>query len=578
MAFLFLFSFAFIQFTTLHFAFVLTLTPAFSDSCFDPSQDSFSFCNSQAVNIAKWREDISGPTGSGQDLLFSAEFQDMHSSDPFELKDTASVYSMDSAYQSQSGASRRGATISEGYSQDSRSRVNNQFLAGDIYSPSLSSDNFSAFPEQNSDMTQLHLGPSTGDLESGDGSFAYANYSTGQDFTQYSTTNVPRFTPTSNIDMGLSWGTADTQYTSPFTFSFPKSSPSMDTTLYSTRDTTDLMFNTPSQRQLNQPRIDTSVRPTNVRSSSSFTKQDSQRASTHDADFGAFVMSPTSAISVHLPQADFDQSQFLDNSNDKEETGSTSVPTQSIDDDDELLSPSDAAEAKTMEEEQSKVARSHPLYQAQPDENGKYHCPNEGKAGCNHKPTPLKCNYDKYVDSHLKPFRCHKKVCVGVQFSSTACLLRHEREAHGMHGHGSRPHLCHFQDCERSLPGNGFPRRYNLFDHMKRVHDYTGPTTEPSPPAIQGQTQGSRKTTTRKRKATSEEGLERRQKVSKPTPQQQLQLRREQLHQSFLSKKQSIIDILTKLSGPSDLRDDIQLTKEVVRLHDISDEFRKSSG
>lgn len=59
-----------------------------------------------------------------------------------------------------------------------------------------------------------------------------------------------------------------------------------------------------------------------------------------------------------------------------------------------------------------------------------------------------------------------------MQFSSTAVLLRHEREAHGMHGHGDRPHLCLYPGCERSIPGNGFPRRYNLFDHMRRVHDH----------------------------------------------------------------------------------------------------------
>lgn len=41
-----------------------------------------------------------------------------------------------------------------------------------------------------------------------------------------------------------------------------------------------------------------------------------------------------------------------------------------------------------------------------------------------------------------------------------------------MHGHGDRPHLCFYAGCERGVPGNGFPRRYNLFDHMKRVHDH----------------------------------------------------------------------------------------------------------
>lgn len=80
----------------------------------------------------------------------------------------------------------------------------------------------------------------------------------------------------------------------------------------------------------------------------------------------------------------------------------------------------------------------------------------------------------KNVDSHLKPYRCKILACGDTRFSSTACLLRHEREAHGMHGHGAKPHLCTYEDCERSIPGNGFPRRWNLYDHMRRVHDYTG--------------------------------------------------------------------------------------------------------
>ncbi|KAF1983957.1 hypothetical protein K402DRAFT_297776, partial [Aulographum hederae CBS 113979] len=115
--------------------------------------------------------------------------------------------------------------------------------------------------------------------------------------------------------------------------------------------------------------------------------------------------------------------------------------------------------------------RTHPLYKATVASGQLYKCPFESE-DCGHKPTKLKCNYDKYVDSHLKPFRCKNTACIELQFSSTACLLRHEREAHGMHGHGSRPHLCTYADCERSIPGHGFPRRYNLYDHMKRVHDY----------------------------------------------------------------------------------------------------------
>lgn len=57
-----------------------------------------------------------------------------------------------------------------------------------------------------------------------------------------------------------------------------------------------------------------------------------------------------------------------------------------------------------------------------------------------------------------------------------------------MHGHGPKPHLCYFKDCDRAQEDNGFPRRWNLFDHMKRVHDFAGtePSTKsdsPSPPS-----------------------------------------------------------------------------------------------
>lgn len=111
---------------------------------------------------------------------------------------------------------------------------------------------------------------------------------------------------------------------------------------------------------------------------------------------------------------------------------------------------------------------------------------------------------------------------------------------------------------------------------MKRVHDFTGPTTEPSPPAPQAQT--TRKSSSRKRKSVADEPSEKRQKVTKPSPEQQLQQLRNQLQEDFLSKKQSIIDILTNLGGPKDLDDDLQLTKEVLCLHEISTKFRKSVG
>ncbi|KAF2822208.1 hypothetical protein CC86DRAFT_385904 [Ophiobolus disseminans] len=539
--------------------FVLALTFAISDSFFDSPPEPVSCISS----IAEWRKDI---PASGEEFPFYSEFQDMTSADLLELKDTISECSMDSAYQSQSGASRRGARKVDGYTQDNRPRVNAHFVGSEVYSPSLSAESYNAFTDHNLDMSQMPQ--PAGTWEAPEESIVYANYSAGQDFAQYATTNVQRYTPTSNTGLSSPWVPTDAQFhNSQFNFTYPAG-----------QSPAEMMFSTtaPPHRAWNNSNFDQTTRPAAVRSSSSYTlHQDSRRTSAHDATFGAFVATPTSTTSVQFPQnVEFDQSRLVDSRNDNEDTASASIPTQSLDDE-EVMSPSDAADIK-LEEERTKVARSHPLYQQLPDKDGKYHCPEEGKTGCSHKPTPLKCNYDKYVDSHLKPFRCNKKTCVGVQFSSTACLLRHEREAHGMHGHGARPHLCHFRDCERAVPGHGFPRRYNLFDHMKRVHQYEGPTTEPSPPTTAGQIQ--RKPASRKRKAPSEETSEKRQKAAKISAEQLRQQARDQLAQQFLSKKQQIIDILNNLNDPNDLRDDLQLTKEVFGLHEISTKFRENYG
>ncbi|TVY33658.1 hypothetical protein LSUB1_G008838 [Lachnellula subtilissima] len=128
------------------------------------------------------------------------------------------------------------------------------------------------------------------------------------------------------------------------------------------------------------------------------------------------------------------------------------------------------------------TARDHPLYHnVSAKSDGLYHCPWEGQVSCQHKPEKLKCNYDKFVDSHLKPYRCKVVACETLHFSSTACLLRHEREAHAMHGHGDKPYLCTHEGCERGVPGNGFPRHWNLRDHMKRVHNDAGQAKSSSP-------------------------------------------------------------------------------------------------
>lgn len=54
-----------------------------------------------------------------------------------------------------------------------------------------------------------------------------------------------------------------------------------------------------------------------------------------------------------------------------------------------------------------------------------------------------------------------------------------------MHGHGEKPYLCPYEGCERSLPGHGFPRQWNLRDHMRRVHNDNGSAAQAasSPPS-----------------------------------------------------------------------------------------------
>ena len=96
----------------------------------------------------------------------------------------------------------------------------------------------------------------------------------------------------------------------------------------------------------------------------------------------------------------------------------------------------------------------------------------------------------KFVDSHLKPYRCKVRSCENARFSSTACLLRHEREAHAMHGHGQKPFLCSFTGCERGQQGHGFPRHWNLRDHMRRVHDAEPPASYHKPSKVSRKRKG----------------------------------------------------------------------------------------
>src|SRR5690242_14734262 len=200
----------------------------------------------------------------------------MHSTELFDFKDTASQCSMDSAYQSQTSASQRGTKRPQLFTQDSQSTMGAQFVGSDIYSPSMSSDSYNAF----TDMTHVQL-PTAWDTQ--DGTMGFANYTTGQDFSLYPTSNSSRFNSASTVNI---WGPVEAQFqTSSYNF-----------TSYPT-DSNETMYNpaAPVQRQWSN------VRPTPIRSSSSYTAQQPSRRTSNDTGFNAFVASPSTA-SVQLPQ------------------------------------------------------------------------------------------------------------------------------------------------------------------------------------------------------------------------------------------------------------------------------------
>ena len=81
-----------------------------------------------------------------------------------------------------------------------------------------------------------------------------------------------------------------------------------------------------------------------------------------------------------------------------------------------------------------------------------------------------------------------------------------------MHGHGEKPFRCDFPDCSRFL--DGFPRRWNARDHMKRIHNHIPAESpsrshSPSSSTVSSQSVGKATISARKRRTSS---------ISKPEP------------------------------------------------------------
>lgn len=226
----------------------------------------------------------------------------MTSSDLVELKDTISECSMDSAYQSQSGASRSGTRKSEVYVQDSRPRVNTQFVSGEIYSPALSSESYNTFADHTLDMSQMQ--PPSGTWDAPEDSIVYANYSAAQGYSPYTTTSVPQYASTSNAGMSSPWVSTEAQFQNHFDFTYPAG-----------QSPAEMMFsNNAPQRPWNTAHSASQDPPATLRSSSSYSlPQDSRRTSAHDATFGTFVGTPASTPSLQYSHSvENEQSRPLD--------------------------------------------------------------------------------------------------------------------------------------------------------------------------------------------------------------------------------------------------------------------------
>jgi hypothetical protein len=248
------------------------------------------------VDISKWREDIQEPAASSLDSMFKPNFTTPIGLDSFELKDTVSEHSMDSAYQSQTGRSQRGTTGADGnqwMSEYDFSAMNNQFPGNSLTSP-LESDNSTPFLEHRT-FNQVHHA---------DGLDASWNADTSAEqvlFSSYSNANANHNGSHMNT-YGMnypSWGTSADASLLPFT--------SYDTQQEATTSMFDMQAL--SQAQPSTSVISAPTLPALVHRSSSFVAaHDPRRASTQSAAMTAYVASPPSMAHAQLQQdVDFHQ-------------------------------------------------------------------------------------------------------------------------------------------------------------------------------------------------------------------------------------------------------------------------------
>lgn len=134
-----------------------------------------------------------------------------------------------------------------------------------------------------------------------------------------------------------------------------------------------------------------------------------------------------------------------------------------------------------------------------------------------------------------------------------------------MHGH--QAYNCTYKGCERSQDGKGFPRAWNLKDHMRRVHNDHGNGS------VQGQVEESQ--TKGRRKSKGSTTSSRKSSKSMPVADSSAMDRMNQDCIEWDDHYTSLQGVVQQLGKPTDPESRRQLKKAQKYLEQMSDVYQR---
>lgn len=134
-----------------------------------------------------------------------------------------------------------------------------------------------------------------------------------------------------------------------------------------------------------------------------------------------------------------------------------------------------------------------------------------------------------------------------------------------MHGH--QAYNCTYKGCERSQEGKGFPRAWNLKDHMRRVHNDHGNGS------VQGQAEEPQPKSRRKSKASSTSS--RKSSKSMPVADTSAMDKVNQDYMAWDEYYQSLQGVVQHLGKPTDPESRRQLKRAQKYLEQMADVYQR---